>query len=136
MLSRRILMATALAAMVACTSNPAPSPVAGAPSATRHEDVITAQELSAPGVASSNLLEAVQRLRPNFLVTRGAISIRNKNAGKVHVSYDGGPLYEVSTMTSYMPSTIAEVRHLTASDATQKFGIAANAGGVIIVKSK
>ena len=133
---RRVWMAPALAAVVACSSNPAPNPVSGAPAETRREDVITATELNAPGVASQNLLEAVQRLRPNFLVTRGAVSVRNKSAGTVHVSYDGGPLMEISTMSSYQPSTILEVRYLTASDATQKFGMSANAGGVILVKSK
>jgi hypothetical protein len=135
MLSKRLYFSALLVAAIACASTPASEPGTTV-GAGRNADVITAAELSEPAVASGNALEAVQRLRPRFLMTRGAVSAKNPSAGSTHVSVDGGPLLGVDQLSRLRPSQIAEIRYLSASDAAQRFGTNAGSGGVILVKSK
>ena len=118
--------------MSGCASSGAPT-VASAPS--RGSDIITAAELSDPSL-TGDALDAVRRLRPRFLVKRGAQSIRAPEAGDVHVSVDGGPLQALSMLSRFRPIEIAEIRYLNSSDAAQRFGTTAGSGGVILVKSK
>jgi hypothetical protein len=128
---KRTGLALMLAAFAACTSTPAPSTAA-----TPSQNVITADELSVAEVAGSNLYDALQRLRPRFFMTRGAVSSKNPTAGSTHVSVDGGPLVPIETLTRILPSQVAEVRFLSASDAAQRFGTTAASGSVILVKSR
>lgn len=136
MFTKRLCRSTLLVAAMACASG---SP-AGDPGTTvgagRNADIITAAELADPAIASGDALEAVQRLRPRFLMTRGSISAKNPTAGSTHVSVDGGPLLTVDALSRLRPSQIAEIRYLGASDAAQRFGTNAGSGGVILVKSK
>lgn len=142
MFTKRICGAAFLVtAALACASNPSssagPTPAATpAATAPRNPDVITAEELTNPSVSTGSVLDAVRRLRPNFLMTRGSTSIQNSSAGSVHISLDGGPLQAVSTLSNLRASEVVEIRYLSASAATQRFGVAAGSGGVILVKSK
>ncbi len=116
----------------ACAQSGTPV-IASAPS--RGSDVITAAELSDPAL-TGDALDAVRRLRPRFLVRRGAQSVRSPDAGSVHVSIDGGPLQTLSILSRFRPIEIAEIRYLNSSDAAQRFGTTAGSGAVILVKSK
>lgn len=137
MARNRLCIAAAFTFVVACTSNPAPSgDPAGAPSATRRTDVITAEELADPSVSAGDVLEAVRRLRPSFLMSRGASSIKNTTAGTVHVSIDGAPLLTVDNLSRLRPAQVAEIRYLSATDAAQRFGTSAGSGAVILVRSR
>ena len=122
----------------ACSGNPAPAASAneGTTTTARRADVITAEELADPTVSSGDALEAVRRLRPGFLMSRGATSIKNTSAGSVHVSIDGGSLGTLDNLSRLRPNQIAEIRYLSAADAAQRFGSLAGSGGVILVKSK
>ena len=112
----------------------------GAPStattASRGSDVITAQELADASVSAGDALEAVRRLRPRFLATRGSGSIRIASAGSVHISVNGGPLLTLTELSRMRPGEIAEIRYLNATEATQRFGTLAGGGGVLLVKSR
>ena len=131
-------IAALLVLVAACSSNPVPGadPGAGAVATSRKSDVITADELADPTVSMGDALEAVRHLRPGFLMTRGASSIRNTTAGTVHVSVDGGSLITVDNLSRLRPNQIAEIRYLSAADAAQRFGASAGSGGVSLVKSK
>jgi len=98
--------------------------------------VITAEELDGPSVNTGNALDAVRRLRPNFLMTRGTTSMQNPNAGSVHVSVDGGPLQTLDFLSRLQAREVAEIRYLSPSDAAQRFGVSTGSGAVILVKSK
>lgn len=137
MLFQRVLAIGLIAAFSACARNSAEAPPGNAAgTASRTSDIITAAELSAASVSSGDALEAVRRLRPRFLTTRGSGSIRVANAGQVHVSLDGGPLQTLSFLSRMRLSEIEEIRYLNASEAAQRFGTASGSGGVILVKSK
>ena len=87
-------------------------------------------------VSSGNALEAVRRLRPNFLTVRGTTSIQTPDAGSVHVSVDGSPLQTLDALSRLQARDVAEIRYLNPTSATQRFGLASGSGGVILVKSK
>lgn len=128
----------ALSALLACASGPDPEPDAAPASARsgRTADVITMRELSDPSIGTSNLFEAVRRLRPRFLSSRGPSSINNPAAGIVQVSVDGGPLSSTSVLRTILPNAVSEVRYLNSGEAAQRYGTTANGGGVILVKSR
>lgn len=132
MFSKRIFTTVLIAAAMACSSNPSP----GSGSERSNSDVITAAELSDPTVQSGDALQAVQRLRPRFLMSRGKSSSKNATAGSVHISIDGGPLVTVDNLSRYSPNAISEIRYISSIDAAQRWGTAAGSGGVILVKSK
>ena len=138
MFSKRICTSAFFLVAVACSSNPSPATGAsGAASApASNTNVITAAELADATVQSGDALQAVQRLRPRFLMARGASSGQNRSAGAVHVSIDGGPLLTVDNLSRYSPSSIIEMRYINATDAAQRWGTVAGSGGVILVKSK
>ncbi|MEO8333903.1 MAG: hypothetical protein ABI664_02960 [bacterium] len=136
MFDRRFFSSMLLVAAMACASGGAAGDPGTAVGPGRNADVITAAELADPAIASGDAYEAVQRLRPRFLMTRGTMSVKNTTAGTTHVSVDGGPLIGVEQLSRLRPSQIAEIRYLSASDAAQRFGTNAGSGGVILVKSK
>jgi hypothetical protein len=140
-MSKRIILATLVLA-ASCSSATTGGPVQqGADAAAdakpaKNPDVITAEELSAPEIMGGDALAAIQRLRPRFLMVQGQKSSSNKSAGSVKVSIDGAPLLSVDNLHNVQPSSIKEIRYLSASDAAQRFGSNAGMGAVILIKSK
>ncbi|MEP6730261.1 MAG: hypothetical protein ABJE10_06475 [bacterium] len=138
MFNQRICASVLLLTAMACASGG--SSTANDPSSAsapgRSADIITTEELNDPSVSAGDALQAVQRLRPRFLMTRGVSSIKNTTAGSVHVSIDGGPLVSVDNLSRFRPSQLSEIRYLNASDAAQRFGTNAGSGAVILVKSR
>jgi len=154
-MSARILGACLLAvAAGACAKNvPSSSPsLASADSArgpNRNRDVISHDELLAsPGVSGMSVLEAVQSLRPQYLVVRGQHSlpagqtsagangskqINDDESGKVHSSIDGGRVGPLNDLSNIRAITIKEIRYLNPAQAQLKFGGASREGPVILV---
>lgn len=133
----RLLAAALLTLVTSCASAPkASTDEVIQASSTRNPDLITADELADPAIVAGDALQAIQRLRPRFLMARGTVSNSNKSAGSVQVTVDGGPLLTVNHLKTVRPASIAEIRYLSASDAAQRFGTAAASGGVIMVKSR
>ena len=94
-------------------------------------ELITADELATIDV--QNALQAVQRLRPNFLRFPGAMSITQGQAAVVvyvESTRMGGP-----EMLQQIPITeVKEIRYLSATDATQRFGTGHTAGAIIVTR--
>ncbi len=126
----------AIAALCISTACAAASTSGDEGKPARNPDVITADELTAPEIMAGDALSAIQRLRPRFLMVQGQKSSSNTSAGSVKVSIDGAPLLGVDQLHNVQTSSIKEIRYLSASDASQRFGTAANAGAVILIKSK
>jgi hypothetical protein len=103
----------------------------GQGSASGGRDVITAEELSnAAGV--TNAFEAVERLRPNFLRSRGPTSIREPSVPPIIVYLDQVRLGQVDSLRGITVESIRLIRHIPARDAQQRFGLD-HTGGVIEV---
>jgi outer membrane receptor for ferrienterochelin and colicin len=95
--------------------------------------VITAEEMQALSVSS--VTEAVQRLRPNWLAARGALSIQNPAAGRPIVFVDGIRFGTAESLQRVRVIEVEFVRYLNARDATTRYGTG-HAGGVIAVTTK
>jgi TonB-dependent receptor-like protein len=116
----------------ACASNPAASSPSSGQSATRtRSEVITAEELAK--VDAPNAYLAVQRLRPQYLQTRGQTTIMGQSSIQVYV--DGTRMGGVEALQQIPTTDIKEIRWLSSSEATQRFGTG-NAQGAIVVTRK
>jgi hypothetical protein len=138
---RAIIFLTALASMgmVGCASSSSGT-ASGAqqsaqPTTARRgsRDRITAEELAT--VDAQNALQAIQRLRPSFLQTRGgASSSLSQGAQDVVVYVDqtrmGGP----STLSQIQIADVKEIQYLSASDATQRYGTGHSAGAIVVIR--
>jgi hypothetical protein len=96
-------------------------------------DKITSEELATIDV--QNALQAVQRLRPNFLQTRGgASSSITQGPIDVVVYVDqtrmGGP----GTLAQIPITDVKEIQYLSATDATQRYGTGHGAGAIIVIR--
>ena len=137
-------------------ATPSPDAAPATQSAARNRDVITHDELQAPGVVGMSVLEAVRSLRPRFLTVRGlntlpvmdcpgagqpctprlgpnGMPLTDDESGKVHSSIDGtrvGPLDDLSAINA---RNVKEIRYLDVPAAHQKFGNASREGPVILV---
>ncbi len=93
----------------------------------RNRNLITAEELS--GLSVSTAFEAVRRLRPAWLQSRGRSPLpavfRNNSR------WGGDP----SSLESIRIDSVTEMRFLSASDATTRYGTGFT-GGVILVVTR
>ena len=120
-----------------CASSPSGSSATASPSSQTRvrgsRDRITAEELATIDV--QNALQAVQRLRPNFLQTRGAASSSITQGPQEIVVYVdqtrmGGP----GTLAQIPIAEVKEIQYLSATDATQRFGTGHGAGAIIVTR--
>lgn len=136
MLNRRSFALALVVITIGCAHRSS----AAEPDATRRpprdSDVITAQELADPAVVGDNALDAVRRLRPRFLASRGRQSVMIAGAGTVLVSTNGGALRGLSDLSRMRSHEILEIRFLSATDAMQRFGSVAGGSPVLLVTSK
>ncbi len=138
-MSRKMLVACALlastVALGGCHRGAGAAITLGLPSAARDPNLISEQELQDPSVRDLNVLEAVRRLRPNFLSDHGAQSILDPESGKVHASFDGIAVIALDHLSSIYAGTVVDIRFLPAGAAMQKFGGRAHGGPVIVVRT-
>ena len=129
---RSLVVCTALVAIfLGCASG---SP--GGIGETRRSQVLTQEEISASGV-SGNAFDIVTRLRPNFLVSRGPITLGNaqRTAMYPNIYLDGIPFGDINTLRNIDASQIAEIRLYQAGEAQTKFGVG-NSNGVLAVTTR
>lgn len=96
-------------------------------------DRITAEELATIDV--QNALQAIQRLRPNFLQNRGGASASITQGPQDVVVYVdqtrmGGP----STLAQIPITDVKEIQHLSGTDATQRYGTGHGSGVIIVIR--
>jgi len=115
----------------ACASNPASTSPSNPSAAHSRTDVITAEELAK--VDAPNAFLAVQRLRPQYLQTRGQTTIMGTSVISVYV--DGTRMGGTESLQQIPTADIKEIRWLSSSEATQRFGTG-NAQGAIVITRK
>jgi hypothetical protein len=94
--------------------------------------VITAQEIAALTVVDA--YEVVEKLRPEFLRSRGPSSIRNARPDYAIVYIDGVRAGGLSELRRVPRGVIAEIGYMAAADATTRYGID-HSGGAILVQT-
>lgn len=111
----------------AATTNTSPNGTAGS------RDLIVESELSE--VAAIDALGVVQRLRPQWLRSRGAASFQDSRGTLPSVYVDNMRYGELATLRNIPINEIAEIRYVSGPDATIRWGTGV-VGGVIEVIRK
>ena len=125
-----LLLAVSCGGSAASTST-APRPV-------RDKYVISNEELQDPVLKGMDAIRLISYLRPTFFRGTGPQSFSNASAGSVQFSMDYGPVQPVSQLAAIPPLSLLmayEIRYLEPNEATNRFGINANGGPVIVVVS-
>lgn len=126
-------IAAALLAAVCLTSSACAS--SGKP--PRHlanANLITADDIARVG--ATNALEAVQRLQPRMLEKRrGPTSINLEDQAQINVYVDGTRMGGIDALPLVQAAAIVEIRYLSASEATIRYGTG-NAAGAIVITTK
>jgi len=115
----------------ACASTNNGAPPDKAVRTSQSPNVITQAEIEASG--TSNALQAVQQLRPNFLVVRGNTSRSSGDVGVV-VYANGTRLGGTSTLSQISAQDVRRIEYLGASEATQRFGTGHTHGAILVTR--
>ena len=127
-LSRRGL-GLAMIVLTACASSGS-----GSSAAKQNANVISADEIAES--SASNAYEVIQRLRPNFLRTRGAVHGTPGAASAMVdlvVYLNENRLGGTDQLRQIATGDIREIRYFNSSEATTKWGTGHSAGAIQIV---
>ena len=119
----------ALAGAIACASGGA----TGNAPPIADRNIITQSELEL--AVGTNLYQVIEKLRPNFLRSRGPTSINTPGEEYPVVFVDGRKYGDIGSLRSLIPSQVTQVRYYDAASAAAQFGVI-NAPGVIDVAIK
>ena len=102
----------------------------------RNPDVITMDEIDDVRNQVSNGMEIVQRLRPTFLRTRGATTMMSGSSANAtprpRVVLDGSPHGDVETLRQISAISIMEIRYLSGTNASTKYGTDYGGGAILV----
>jgi hypothetical protein len=129
--SRRFVALAMIPLAIGCAA-------AGATTSKKDANVITTEEITESSAA--NAYELIQRLRPNFLRTRGAVhgsptadGSNRLEAVDLVVYLNENRLGGSDQLRQLATSEIREIRYYSASEATTKWGTGHSAGAIQIV---
>ena len=97
---------------------------------SRDRNLITAEEIMA--VPHSSVFEAVRALRPRWMQARIGASFSDPSMQTPRVYIDGQLRGELDEMWAILPGEVGEIRYMSASDATTRFGTNHIAGAIVI----
>ena len=117
----------AIVALGACASS-------GTGTMRRQADLITREEIASSG--ASNALEAVERLRPQFLRPRGGVSVRadSREASPPQVFVDGLEVGGPEALRDVPASLVLSIQYTPNRDTETRLG-SGQYGGVIRVST-
>lgn len=138
--SRTVIVVGVLAvAGTACASSsatPAAAPQAAAtPRPARgNANLIVESEI----VASSarNALELIQQLRPAMFRARNGASDEQPGGVEIVIYIDGTRAGSRETLTGVLSQNVREIRYISASDATTRFGTGHPLGAIMVVTKR
>lgn len=115
---RSLAITTILAAciMAACSSATARSRGAGGGSS-----VLTHEQIAKTN--SDNLFDAITKLRPEWLTSRGPSSVTDMTPTAVHVYMNGTMLGDVEYLKQVRSLDVSEARYWDAGEASARFGM-------------
>ena len=125
---RVVVLSVATLAFTGCSSGKANS----APAPRHSAGVITADELTQTG--ASNLYDAIQRLRPQWLTSS---RIRRGGSGDdLQVYLDATRYGQMSSLRSISLGGVQEIRYFNASEATNRYGTGHTGGAILVMMTK
>jgi hypothetical protein len=127
---RRALTCGALA--VLCTASGCVPATQGAGSARGGGAQLTRQELAE--VTSDNIYDAIAKLRPEWLTSRGPTSVTDGTPSVVDVYMDGTRLGKADYLRQVRLLDVTEVRYWDAGQASARFGMGHPRGVIEITR--
>ena len=125
---KKLCALAAIFIAMACGSAPTPV-VVGAPG---HRDMLFAAEIESSKTPGMSVYDLVSHLRPEYLRSRGANSLRNMTPPTAVVYLDGVKYGSLDAMRSISADVVSQIQYLTASDATTRFVTDHTAGAILI----
>ena len=122
------LVAVALLALTACAP-----PGSTQRTGTRDQNLITLDELA--NVDAATLFDAVNRLRPQFLRSRGVTSLQDPTPRTAVVYLDGQRVGHIEFLERMSPLGVFSVRYMSPVDASSRYGLD-HEGGAILVSTR
>lgn len=98
----------------------------------RDPNRITAEELAEFSTGTAH--DAVRRLRPSWLRSRGSISVTG-SGGLPRVFVDGRDFGSLNSLDDFSLNSVADLEFMSSSDATTRYGTG-YAGGIIHLRTK
>lgn len=95
-------------------------------------DTLTGEELIA--ARHTDLVEALQNLRPTWIRGRGTNSV--SYSSEVVVFLNGAPYGTVSDLRGIPVDAVLDVRYLSAAEAGARYGTLAGSSGLILVRTR
>lgn len=128
------------AALAACSSG------SGSPSGTAvsspirrgGQNLITADEIAASGAGMETAFDIVQRLRPTMLRPRASSFGSNNQPQQVPVLVytDEVRLGTVESLRTIPATQVQEIRYISATDATQRWGTNHSSGAIQVITKR
>lgn len=91
-------------------------------------DVITAEQLE--NMSNQSVYDVVRKLKPTWLQRRGQVSFRGNT--ELLVILDESQFHDLSLLTSMTAANIQEIRYMDPARATNKYGIRASGGAILL----
>lgn len=142
MVTPRRSLVVLLVIAASCAKASAPGSTGGTPSgqavsstqprAKKDPNLITLAELRDPVIVPMDAEMAIRQLRPAFFRYLGPTSF-DGSGGRVQISVDYGPLQPITQLKTMSANSFIEIRYLDPNNATNRFGINANAGPAIVL---
>lgn len=133
MLKLTVGMAVAVLA-VSCASSGTPTRTAGeVRQPSRNRALITQAEIDSS--SASDAYHVIQLLRPEWLRTRGAASMRDPNPVPAVAYVDGQHYGALQALQSFRMGSFKELRYYSPSEATNRWGTG-HTGGVVYLTTR
>jgi hypothetical protein len=146
MRARVVMGAVVVATGLGCSSGGASRAATNAAGATpaaarqpsRSQDLITEGEISSRAADASNALQIIQKLRPQMLRSRGRFSPNDTSdqASLPKVVVDDVSYGAIESLANLNANQVREIRYLSASDATTKWGTGYPGGAILVMTKK
>lgn len=82
--------------------------------------------------SATNAFDLIETLRPHWLEGRGPKSVRNRMTSYPVVYVDGVRHGNINSLTTIPVYNIVEIQHMSAGDATIRFGMGHPGGAILI----
>ncbi|HSG64366.1 MAG TPA: hypothetical protein VLD39_05170 [Gammaproteobacteria bacterium] len=135
-----LLVFAAVAALAACSSGSGSA--SGTPSSTAvrrgGQNLITAEEIAASGAGMETAFDIVQRLRPTMLRPRASSFGVNNQPEQVPVLVysDEVRLGTVENLRTIPATQVFEIRYISATDETQRWGTNHSSGAIQVITKR
>ncbi len=124
----------AVAAILGCAAASGTSSTSGPSPVPRKANLLTAEEILAANANVANAYDALSRLRPHWLRSRGPTSFATRGTEFAVVFLDGHPHGDLNSLRNVHASQVVDIRYYNSAEAGGEFGLRGGTGGVIDVR--